>query len=62
MKKIFKYCSFVILTILFFSLYNNIEANDIKIHSSVVNKGIDFQTKIGAYYNCLLYTSDAADD
>lgn len=51
MKKIFKYCSFVILTILFFSLYNNIEANDIKIHSSVVNKGIDFQTKIGAYYN-----------
>lgn len=51
MKKLFKYCSFVILTILFFSLYNNIEANDIKIHSSVVNKGIDFQTKIGAYYN-----------
>lgn len=49
MKKIFKYCSFVILTILFFSLYNNIEANDIKIHGSVVNKGIDFQTKIGAY-------------
>lgn len=50
MKKIFKYCSFVILTILFFSLYNNIEANDIKIHGSVVNKGIDFQTKIGAYF------------
>lgn len=49
MKKLFKYCSFVILTILFFSLYNNIEANDIKIHATKAGQGVDFQTEIGAH-------------
>lgn len=62
MKKLFKYCSLVILIILFFSLYNNIEAKDIKIHSSVVNQGIDFQTKIGAYYNEVKEWEDAIDE
>lgn len=62
MKKIFKYCSFVILTILFFSLYNNIEAKDIKIHSSVVNQGIDFQTKIGAYFKEVQEWKNAKDE
>ncbi len=51
MKKFFKYCSFVILTILFFSLYNSIEARNIEIHGTSWNKGVEFTTSIGAEYN-----------
>lgn len=51
MKKLFKYCSFVILTILFFSLYNSIEARNIEIHGTSWNKGVEFTTSIGAEYN-----------
>ena len=54
MKKFFKYCSFVILTILFFSLYNNIEAKDIEIHGTSWDKGIEFNTSIGALQSTYL--------
>lgn len=49
MKKISKYCLLIMLTISFFCLYNNIEAKDIEIHSTVEGQGIGFQTYVGAY-------------
>lgn len=49
MKKILKLCTILLFFITLSFFYNNSQAKDIQIHATSWNKGISFQTQVGAY-------------